>query len=121
MRNSKIQKPEPKDLSLQICHPSDRTLPKPRWKKSHRAGKAETQYVAFRLESTRRTGGLVPDGAGSQYWQCPGCEKIYDNRNSAFLCCKQGANRVQICIHCKQRIADCACVLKKGAKNNDQE
>lgn len=102
------------DLELQSCQEDDPTLPPPRGRSLRRRKINPDQ--AERLTATHALGGLVPTiitrpsgwGWTSRFssitaWMCddPACERIWDNRDAARQCCRNGARRVQICIKCR--------------------
>jgi hypothetical protein len=98
------------DLKLEATWPDDPRLPKPRGATRPRA--KEDEQEKLRLEMTKRFGGLLPEQHNEpQSWQCGQCGKIFTDRQLAFACCGTGPNRVQVCLRCHARSADCRCVL----------
>jgi hypothetical protein len=94
-------------LNLESVAPDDPSLPRPRGKLP--PARKTNIHEAARLKRTRDFGGLVPESEGEQFWMCNACNNVHTTKGDAFACHGRGAARVQVCLRCKKRIADCTC------------
>src|SRR5258708_21445385 len=105
---SRMQRPPEKELKLESVAADDPSLPRPRGRlpKSQKPSISELAH----LRSTQLAGGLVPEIAGQQYWQCSHCGSIHQSRQAAKSCHEgASANRIQTCKDCGQRLINCVC------------
>jgi hypothetical protein len=103
-----IQQQRPVELRIEQLDPADKSLPLPPHAIREKPKIVNRREVAKWAE-THDFGGLVPDREGTQHWQCTGCDKIYEDRPSAWSCCRLGPKRVNVCKICRQTHADCTC------------